>query len=133
MKKIKISFLGRIKSRSDFLEDFRNTVCKFLNREAHQDLEFHLYLREILKNIFDHNNGHGYAILEKKSDREIIIIVANEDSINNRSENSGKYNFGIGLSSIRDVSLHPWLGIKIEENSEIPYYFTIKYKFLPKD
>lgn len=130
MKKIKISFSGCTKSRSDFLEDFSNAVCNFLNREAHLDLELHLYLKEIIKNIFDHNNGCGFAILEKKSDWEIIIIVANEDFTNNFSVISGKLNFGIGLSAIKNVISNDHFEIKIEENSDIPYYYTIKYKFL---
>ncbi len=130
MKKIKICFSGREKSRSDFLEDFRNAVCNFLNREAYQDLELHLYLREIIKNIFDHNNGYGFAILEKKSDWEIIIIVANEGSANNSSVTLEKHNFGIGLSAIKNEISNDHFEIKIDKNLDIPYYYKIKYKFL---
>lgn len=129
MKKIRCNFFGRTKSRDTFLSDFRNTVCNFLEREAQEDKELHLYLKEIIKNMYDHNNGYGFALLEKISNEEIVIVIGNTATRNSTSKTQDRVNFGIGLQTIQSAIHREWPGISVTQDPKIPYHYSITYHF----
>ncbi len=65
MKKYRIIFRGNNISREDFEENFEKFFEKSLGDlgKYPQDIQFYMFLWEVVKNIYDHANGRGEMIL----------------------------------------------------------------------
>ena len=103
-KQINIQFTGRNIERYDFLDNFTDEVCKFLGRGWEQDKELHIYNREIIKNIHDHNGGFGYVNIEVLPDGIIKVEINNSPcptSVEKEYSPERKVNCNVGRRIIK--------------------------------
>lgn len=127
MKIKKLSFSGRAKPRAEFLSDVQNDIAVFLEREISQDLELHLYLREIVKNIYDHNNGYGVVKLEKINDRTILVVIKNTNNPTQKSEKIPGVNYKVGLQTIQSALQGGFPGISLKFDPKNLYQYKVTY------
>lgn len=127
MKKNQLSFTGQTKPRDEFLSDFRKDVSSFLEREDYEDKELHLFLKEIVKNVYDHNGGYGFVRLEKTSSHKVLIEFGNTSQLSNTSDKQAGVNFGVGLPAIQSALNGEWPGISLKIDTQVPYHYTITY------
>lgn len=126
-KKLNILFSGRQLERYDFLDNFCDKTCDFLDRGPSRDLELHKIIREITKNIYDHNGSYGYANMEITPNDLFIIELGNypcPNSIEKEHNPDRKVNCNVGLSILHELDIP---SIKIEINRDVDYKYKVTY------
>lgn len=128
-KKLELLFTGCTKPRTEFLNNFRKAVSDFLQRQEYEDGELHIYLREIIKNIYDHNHGYGFCCLELLSPQKLRLVIGNSKPLSTPLKKQSSLNYQVGLSTILQAHTGEWPGIKLELTPDTPYHYTITYSF----
>jgi hypothetical protein len=130
---ISMYLFGRNKSRNYFVASVGEKLSCELNREILLDKEFHMLLREIIKNIHDHNFGCGIARFKKISTNKIAFEIMNLAPTPEAIKNTPPYswrNFGCGLRLQHIQKMAESLGIKLSFNKR-DYHFKGVYTLLP--
>ena len=71
---LRYEFTSTALTRNRFLESFTHAVIGFYG----YDNGFLIFLREIVKNIYDHADGCGYCLMVKKDDGSISFEIRNQ-------------------------------------------------------
>jgi len=127
MPSLKAALSVKNKTREIFLREISLTAISFVG----EIMPFVMLLREIAKNIYDHNQGNGYLILNKIGD-SIEFEIGNRAAVLPDTElfpKTGKrVNFGVGLRNIPEIA--KTLGIELKIN--IPGGYVYSGTFLIK-
>lgn len=119
MNHLFLVFDGTNTPRDILLEETRAKLIDFTKEIPYWN-SFLMVISEMIKNIYDHANGEGYALLEKDINQisfEITDLGKNKFDYekalaSGRSSKNTKYNFGIGLQTIKEICEN--LQIKLE-------------------
>lgn len=126
-KKLELLFTGLDQPRDEFLSGFRKAVSIFLERDEYKDRELYLYLKEITKNIYDHNGGYGFAHLEIVSKQNLKITIGNSEPLSATPQKSRRLNYGVGLPTLRSATKDQGPNLEIQCDTPKPYCYAITY------
>jgi len=128
-RELKVGFI-KIGSRQDFLKKFKERIIDFVGPE---NKEFVLMLTEIVKNIYDHNNGRGYAKLREGTDGKIYFELANivesestKSAVINYKKDGVNYGFGVTVGGIKTIAQE--LNINLEFDISAGFLYKGAYK-----
>lgn len=123
-----ITLNGRTQARSEFLKSFTDQFILFMGENWFEHREFFMYIRELVKNIYDHNGCFGYIELDRMENGRYFCKIYNSTNPTpetNEYESNTPINFGIGLRWIADST---WPGISTEIDPSEPFSYKINYK-----
>jgi hypothetical protein len=135
-KELRFDFSGTDIPRDNYLEDIKNRLFPFVNNKIHYWNVFSMMIIEMLKNIYDHAGGNGYALFIKSnetisfqiksfSSEEFDYLLWSEPG---KSSKDTKYNRGIGLSIIEGTAEQLEIDLKIEQSEGLLYKGVWVYK-----
>jgi len=127
MPRLKAELSARNKTRRMFINQIRLIAIAFAGKITPLEGMF----KEIAKNIYDHNKGNGYLILNKIGD-SIEFEIGNRAAVLPDTElfpkTGRRVNFGVGLRNIPEIA--KTLGIELKIN--IPGGYVYSGTFLIK-
>lgn len=128
-----LQYTGRNESRDKFLVDCRLKIAEFMQRHPTQDATLHIILREIIKNIHDHNGCYGTIIVKKINQYNIVFECSNSPNPlpeNNEHQPVERVNFNTGLNLLKSPLSKS--GIEIELVDKLSYRYIVTYKYPAK-
>lgn len=126
-----LQYTGRNGSRDKFLVDCRLKIAEFMQRHPTQDATLHIILREIIKNIHDHNGCHGSITVKKIDQYTIVFECSNSPNPfpeTNEHQPVERVNFNAGLDLLLKSTLFK-SGIEIELVDKLNYKYIVTYKY----
>lgn len=134
-RKIKLEFLGEKTDREDLLSNVKDELIPFIGIDHNSWNIFTMMIIEMIKNIYDHGQNQGYAFFAKVKNGVYFKIKNNIDikfdydkyRILGLSSKNTKENYGIGLSSIDELSDQLEIELKIDQKNGLSYEGVWKY------
>ena len=125
MPSLKVELSAKNKTREIFLREIKVVTIAFTREIMTLDAMF----KEIAKNIYDHNYGNGYLILNKIGkyvEFEIGNRATSLSAAASRPVTGERINFGDGLRSIPQIAMS--LGIKLKIDIPGGYIYSGTYQ-----
>lgn len=133
MKNLKLNILfdGDDIPRDSFLASFRDKILDFLGQD--EGVNFYMFFKEAIKNIYDHAEGKGECNLEKIDEKTISFEIKDYGTesydfsfLKERgTEKKTAYNFGVGLRHVEEMGLK--LGLDFNVDTSKGFKYTGKY------
>lgn len=127
-----INFTGNI-SRREFLRSFQEQLARLIDLQENR--EFFMMLKEIVKNIYDHNHGYGYARFRQITGNRIHFALGNtifpesaEQAFFADDGGVSRVNFGLGFSSYGIKAMAQFLDIDLSFDQVAGFLFEGEYQ-----